>query len=275
MPGRTRRWTAVGTTMAVLGCLVACDSAAGAQLEGPDPLAPTATPPPEPQLLLTFDDQEPGSAEGREILGEGSAAVEVAVLSRNKPKTTFQPGHEGGIALRFPAYSGEAKGSFGALRVEPEVWLSPGESEFSFGADIRLDAQSSGSAIDNGDNVMQRGLFADAAQFKIQVDKHYASCVVRGADGAVVVKSKVALAAANWYRLTCHRLDKTVTLTVEQLDSTQQPAVVSKTGAIGPLELTGAEPLSIGAKTGADGEIIKSSTDQFNGWIDNITYLRT
>jgi hypothetical protein len=51
--------------------------------------------------------------------------------------------------------------------------------------------------------------------------------------------------------------------------------VVSKTGAIGPLELSGAEPLSIGAKTGADGEIIKSSTDQFNGWIDNISYLRT
>jgi hypothetical protein len=134
---------------------------------------------------------------------------------------------------------------------------------------------SNGTAIDNGDNVMQRGLYADAAQYKIQVDKHHASCVVRGGDGAVVVKSKVLLNPSKWYRLTCHRADKTVQLTVQDLDSNSQAITIEKTGPIGSLDMIGSEPLSVGAKIGDDGEIIGSSTDQFNGWLDNISYERS
>jgi len=273
MPRRMTKWGAVGATLIVLAAAPSCGTAAGAENDGA--AEATTAVPPDPQLLLTFDDPEPGSAAGREIQSEGSAAAEVALLGLNKQKATFVKGRQGSIALRMPAYSGQPGGSFSALRIEPEEYLSPRLADFTFGADIRLDAVSNGTAIDNGDNVMQRGLYADAAQYKIQVDKHHASCVVRGADGAVVVKSKLLLNPANWYRLTCHRSDKTVRLTVEDLDGNQQPEVTEKTGPIGSLDMIGSEPLSVGAKIGDDGEIIGSSTDQFNGWIDNISYERT
>jgi hypothetical protein len=274
MPRRITKWVVAGATLVALAAAPSCGSAAGAENAGAEAVG-TTTPPPDPQLLLTFDDQEPGSAAGRDIQGEGSAAAEISLLTLGKQKATFVKGHQGGIALRMPAYSGETGGSFNALRIEPEEWLSPGLSNFNFGADVRLDALSNGTAIDNGDNVMQRGLYADAAQYKIQVDKHHPSCVVRGADGAVVVKSKVLLNPSKWYRLTCFRADKTVKLTVQDLDGNQQPDVIEKTGPIGSLDMIGSEPLSVGAKIGDDGEIIGSSTDQFNGWIDNISYERT
>lgn len=263
------RSAAVAAMLVVLAGVASCSSA-----EGAAPVSATTTTPPQPQLLLTFDDQEPGPAEGREINGQGSAAVTVSVLSLNKPATTFEPGNEDGIALRFPRYTGQAAGSYGALRIEPEQWLSPGTAAFTFGADIRLDAVSGGSEIDNGDNVMQRGLFSDPAQYKIQVDKHHASCVVRGTEGSVTAKSKLELSAAKWYRLTCQRLDKTVTLTVAEVGSSEPPAVIEKIGEIGLVDFTGSEPVAIGAKIGADGQIVRSSTDQFNGAIDNITYQK-
>ncbi len=208
MPGRITQWGIVGATLVALAVVPSCGEAVGAES---DSAVATTTPPPDPQLLLTFDDQEPGSAAGRDIQGEGSAAAVISLLGLGKQTATFVKGHQGGIALRMPTYSGEATGSYSALRIEPEEWLSPGVSDFAFGVDLRLDAHSNGTAIDNGDNVMQRGLYADAAQYKIQVDKHHASCVIRGADGAVVVKSKALLNPSKWYRLTCRRTDKTVT----------------------------------------------------------------
>ena len=267
--GGTRRWAG----LAVLAVLLtsACGTAVGDP--GVDPAAATDTPP-RPQLLLTFDDQQAGPAAGKEIRSDGTAAATIDLLAVNKPVAAFEKGRDEGIALRLPAYAGTQKGSFAALRVEPEEWLSPGASEFTFGADVRLDGDSNGSEIDNGDNVLQRGLFADSAQFKIQVDKHHPSCVVRGTDGAVVVKSKLTLDPAKWYRLSCHRLDTTVTLAVTDLKAGTAPAEVSKTGPIGSLDLIGSEPLAIGAKIGEDGEIVTSSTDQFNGRIDNVSYLR-
>ncbi|TDU87105.1 laminin G domain protein [Kribbella voronezhensis] len=273
MPGSMTKWGTVGVTLVALAAVPSCGPAAGA--ENDETAAVTTTPPPDPQLLITFDDQEQGSAAGRDIIGEGSAAAEISLLSRNKQKATFVAGHQGGIALRTPPYSGESSGSFSALRIEPEEWLSPGLSDFTFGADVRLDAKSNGTAIDNGDNVMQRGLYADAAQYKIQVDKHHASCVIRGTDGAVVVKSKALLTSSKWYRLTCHRSDKTVKLTVQNLETNQPPETLEKTGPIGTLDMIGSEPLSVGAKIGEDGEIIGSSTDQFNGLLDNISYERS
>ncbi|WP_148256632.1 hypothetical protein [Kribbella flavida] len=273
MPTTTKGWTVAGTAVVALLLTAACGPGAGGEA-GVDPAAVSDTPP-QPQLLLTFDDQQPGPAAGRELHGDGAAAATIDLLSVNKPTTTFERGRDGGIALRLPAYSGTQKGSFAALRVEPEEWLSPGASEFTFGADIRLDGHSGGSTVDDGDNVLQRGLFADSAQFKIQVDKHRASCVVRGTDGAVTAKSKLALDPARWYRLACRRLDNTVTLTVADLAAGTAPAEVTKTGPIGSLDMIGSEPLAIGAKIGEDGEIIRSSTDQFNGRIDNVSYLRS
>jgi hypothetical protein len=267
------KWGAVGATLVALAVAPSCGTAVGA--ENDDSAATATATPPDPQLLITFDDQDPGSAAGRDIEGEGTAAADISLLGLNKQKATFVTGRQGGIALRTPPYSGEATGSFSALRIEPEEWLSPRLSDFTFGADIRLDPVSNGTAIDNGDNVMQRGLYADAAQYKIQVDKHHASCVVRGTDGAVVVKSKVLLNPSKWYRLTCHRADKTVQLTVQDLDANSAAITIEKTGPIGSLDMLGSEPLSVGAKIGADGEIVRSSTDQFNGWLDNISYERS
>jgi hypothetical protein len=53
--------------------------------------------------------------------------------------------------------------------------------DFRFGAAFRLDAVSQGSRADNGDNLVQRGLSGDPAQYKLQLDGRVPACRVQGA----------------------------------------------------------------------------------------------
>lgn len=228
----------------------------------------------EEYLRLTFDTQRIGTAAGQSITNDGSAAAKITLLSVNKPVSAFEPAPTGGGALTLPPYSGTATGSFAALRIEPAStdWLAVGRDEFRFGADIRLDDRTNGSVIDNGDNVMQRGLAEDPTQFKVQVDKQRASCVLRGSEGSVIVKTPEKLQHGQWYRLDCHRLDDSVTLSVTPLAAEDQTQTYVSEGSIGTLTPATPTPLAVAAKIGAEGRIVTSSTDQFNGQIDNVYF---
>ena len=225
-------------------------------------------------LWLNFDQANLGTATGQPIRNSGTALADVALVQVNNPDSHFELSQSGGLALELPDYSGVSEGSYAAVRVTPlgGDWLSPGRSNFRFGADVRLNQISIGTSIDNGNNVMQRGLWTDTMQFKLEVDDGKASCVIRGDEGRVRATSTTSLKSGTWYRLRCYRAGSQVHLTVWQLGSEDSATVTRAEGPIGSLNASASAPLSVGAKMSTYGRIVPSSTDQFNGYLDNISY---
>jgi hypothetical protein len=184
----------------------------------------------------------------------------------------------GGSALRLPAYSDSTAPPRAVLRVSNATGsdrLSPGTANFAFGATARLDAASQGTSFDNGNNLVQRGLFDDVAQYKLDLDGRYPGCTVKGDLGTVSVRIREAVSPDDWYSLMCTRTDSTLTLSVEHhhSDDATTRQVTSATGRIGAVTMISpAIPMSVGGKLNAAGTIT-SSTDQFNGLVDDV-FLR-
>ena len=51
---------------------------------------------------------------------------------------------------------------------------------------------------------LQRGLYGDPSQFKLQIDHGYPSCLVRGSSGQVSIASSAKITPDRWYRVTSH-----------------------------------------------------------------------
>jgi len=150
----------------------------------------------------------------------------------------------------------------------------PGNDDFAFGADFVLDAETGVSPTDNGDNLVQRGLFGPGPQYKVQLDGGHPSCRVSGSLGAVTVRATTAVQPGQWYRLRCRRIGDVVTLRVASF-ATAVPEVeeYSASGRTGTLSYGGnAGPLSIGGKVDADGDVLAGDSDQFNGLIDDVVF---
>jgi Laminin G domain len=150
----------------------------------------------------------------------------------------------------------------------------PGHDDFAFGADFVLDAETGVSPTDNGDNLVQRGLFGPAAQYKIQLDGGHPSCRVSGSEGAVVVRATDAVQPGQWYRVRCRRVGDVVTLrVVSSLDSVPEVRAYAAYGSTGTLSYGGnAPPFAIGGKVDAAGNVLADDSDQFNGLIDNVVF---
>jgi len=150
--------------------------------------------------------------------------------------------------------------------------LSPGTDDFTFGAEFWLNYESDGVSLDNGNNLVQRGLYADPAQYKVQVDHDHVSCRVAGSDGAVVAKSAVVVDPHTWYRTTCARSGDRLQLTVlDEAAGTLTRTTVS--GPIGSVDPGAASvPLAIGGKVTSSGTLVIGSSDQFNGLVDDVFY---
>ncbi len=202
-------------------------------------------------------------------------AVDVVALGGAASKLVYTPGVGGGHAISFPSRAAIGKERV-ALRIltltDPDP-LSPGRSDFTFGADIRIDDPSS---ADDGDNVLQRGLFSDTSQYKIQLDDHRPSCRVAGNEGEVTVKATDTLPTGQWYRIRCTREGNKVVLSVGAINEAgdaPNPTVFSDfrpTGSVAILRTS--TPLSVGGKVTATGDVVESNTDQFNGSIDNVFF---
>ncbi|MFN8194098.1 MAG: hypothetical protein U0R80_07425 [Nocardioidaceae bacterium] len=189
----------------------------------------------------------------------------------------------GNVAADYPDYDGARNGDRAVIAVSNATStdeLAPGAAAFEFGADLRLDATNQGTASDNGNNVFQRGLYGDTAQFKLQVDGNHVSCRVKGDLGAADVWSPRRLKAARWYRASCARQLVTdgdqlvLTLRPFKADGTLGTALVSRSTVtqVGNLSFDVATPLSIGGKLDPD-LTVDASADQFNGRLDN-AFLR-
>lgn len=126
--------------------------------------------------------------------------------------------------------------------------LSPGASDFAYGAVFRLNATSSGRSIDNGDNLFQRGLYEDSSQFKLQLDHGYPSCLVRGSAGQVFASSSTNVTPDKWYRATCTRVGSKVTVQVVPYGSNVTPLSAVANGSSGTLTFPSSQPAAIGGK---------------------------
>lgn len=214
------------------------------------------------------------------VSSSDSAALSSQVLTAGGGKVTAAPSRTGtgGAAMRFPAFAPAASGPRAVVEARSAGTvdvLDPGTADFTFGADILLDEQShQHGTSDNGNNVLQRGLFDSTTQYKIQIDSGKASCRVKGASGAVMVVSKATIVPGEWFGLACSRIGATVSLAVTSWDgATARTQVVSEGGATGDLTPSDRSiPLAIGAKV-HDAGTFTDSPDQFNGVIDN-PYLR-
>ncbi|MEP7089922.1 MAG: hypothetical protein ABI776_07400 [Nocardioidaceae bacterium] len=212
------------------------------------------------------------------VIGDTSSDVAVAQVDGGTASLVRGPDADLPRAVRFPEYDPDGGYPRAVVSVTPTAGtaLSPGDSDFEYGAVYRLDAVSSGRSEDNGDNVWQRGRYGDPAIFKLQLDHGYPSCLVKGSDGEVFARSRARLTPDTWYTTTCSRVGTTLTVAVRPYDD---PAAVTTsvavTGTSGTLTFAPTRPASIGGKLTSNGTSVARSADQLNGavarvWVDRL-----
>jgi hypothetical protein len=239
------------------------------------------------RLLLSFDNPSGvlGSAQ-TSFTSTGTASVRITVASVHGGVVTSQESRAGqGDAVAFPTFNSTRSAPRAVIRVSssgPSDDLSPGSADFSWGADFEMSAgvtasKSSGSH-DNGDNLVQRGLFTET-QYKLQLDGDQPSCRLRGSTGsagAVTVQAPVVVRPGSWYGATCWRSGSTLGVSVVLYDSAGQVSRAwnaSRTSSVGFGQVTYSSssiPLSVGGKLADTGAIATSASDQFNGSVDNV-----
>jgi hypothetical protein len=264
---RHRRWLASLTPLVLL---VGCTTTA---IGSPTPSAPAkvlvAPKTSTKAVLLAFD--------GKNLVPTKLAAskplVTVETLSAGSAKAVYGSGaSSAGIVM--PSHSATSSGQRLILAIRPTSAadpLSPGAKNVEFGADVRLDATSSGSPNDNGDNVLQRGLFADFSQIKLQVDKRTPSCTVKSGSTRLFVKSTTKV-GTGWHRIRCGYRSGKLTVSVASISGTtvSTASVNSISGTVKPLSFNAKTPVTVGGKIGTNGKVVIKNSDQFNGALDNV-----
>lgn len=207
----------------------------------------------------------------------GSATVDVNVVTLGSGLVKTVPGLADVASFGLPRFVDSSTPPRAVLRVTNAGRsddLAPDAKDFTFGADFSLDRVSTGSSVDNGDNVIQRGMFGDRSQYKIDADGGKISCRIKGSDGVVSVKSSVRAEPGLWYRAECSRMGERVVLSVREYLSSGESRLYrdSARGKTGSLTWSNtAVPLAVGGKLNANGSIVSRNTDQFNGSVNRAT----
>jgi hypothetical protein len=207
----------------------------------------------------------------------GQAKVSATVVSAQRGHLAWEKGRPGQTgALSTPAFHPIGPRAVLRIMARHDNPLSPGFKDFGFGADVQMDAGPTTSkqagSTDNGDNVVQRGLFGGVGQYKLQVDDRVPSCRVRGAAGTVLVRSDVRLVPRVWYHLSCKRSGRQVTLMMAKYPWGGKAPVWRRwvgSGPTGSVRAPAQVPLSVGGKLTDVGGLAEQ-VDQFNGRIDNV-----
>ncbi len=231
-----------------------------------------------PEVALRVTEAPPFNGHYRTFDNSGTAAVRVSVVSLNGGVLTARAQRGGGgHSIRTPRFNpntGAPRAVVKILNATATDALNPRTNPFTFGADFTLDGLSSSTArgsVDNGDNLMQRGLFNDSSQYKLELDDNVAACRIGGAQGAVEVSSSVRMQADRWYRARCKRLSGSISISVTfwRANGSAHTVTDTRAGRTGDMTPDRASwPLSVGGKLEAAGAV-SSATDQFNGRIDN------
>lgn len=229
---------------------------------------------PADSLTLTADGVLGGIVSGvGQLSAAGDTAVDVEVVDVDggRVRTVAGPGLSLPLALQFPTYGDSSTYPRAVVSVTPTSGqaLSPGSSDFEYGAVFRLDATSSGDTVDNGDNLFQRGLFNEDSLYKLQLDNGRPACMVRGSAGRVKARLDSTITPDRWYRATCSRVGNRVSLAVTPYAGGETDRSDSS-GEIGSLRFPASRPASIGGKLDASGGMIQRASDQFNGAVAQV-----
>ncbi|MFT4081940.1 MAG: hypothetical protein QM638_05095 [Nocardioides sp.] len=263
MASRTRRGLKLST--AALAGLMLAGCGLGKTEEPPtatEPVtpSPTAEPSKGQAVLIGVRDGAPVQ------LGDGDVKVSVLTLDGGGLERAKTP--DGTAGFTFPQYMGTGAYPRAVIMVRnagDDDALNPGERAFTWGADFKVAAKSAGRTEDNGDNLIQRGLYSQSSEYKAELDLDRPACVVHGDEGLVTIRGD-AVEPGTWYHMECHRDGYELTVTSWPLD---QPALKSSRSDYGPTgDVTPAHadvPLTIGGKITSNDTIYRSSTDQFNG----------
>lgn len=233
-----------------------------------------ATPAAGNALFLDFNG---GTGARPDLSSSGTARVTASITSAGGG-TVVAERHGQGRAARFEPFDPSTPTELAVVVIEPagdRDPFAPRERSFTFGATFALDARSQGSRVDNGNNLVQRGLAGDGSQYKLQIDSGRLSCRVAGSAGAVHVTASTELRTERWHRARCSRANGSVTLVLVEL-TPDGPVrrTWSRSGAIGTLAFNKLPPLSVGGKVDSNGELIAASSDQMNGRVDNVFFRR-
>lgn len=266
--------TAASLSAAVTTTAVGTEDAAGRAAAA----APTTV------LRLTFDAADytgevprfPNSGDSR--LAVTMSALDGGRLAQGRARVSPRTNK----AVRTPRHDAGVEAPRAVIRVVDRRGaddLDPGGGRLVFGADFSLDRDSEAhddGSTDNGNNLVQRGLFNQVSQYKIQVDGAVVSCRIKGRAGTALIASTVHIVPERWYRARCQRQASLVTLALTWWKADGTPvrslsAVSTRTGRLSPASPN--VPFSIGGKLNNTGEVL-ADADQFNGRIDNVV-LRT
>jgi hypothetical protein len=259
--------------LAVFGALTGCGDSgdSSAHDESKPPTAtdlPSGLPKDAALLLEPYDG-------GTRFAQLGSADVTVSWSRIDAGRAEPISGPEGTHALDMPDFTTASRYPRAALVVRNATdtdHLSPGSHDFMWGADFQLDEVSTAHpGPDNGDNLLQRGLWGQAAEYKAEVDLRRASCAVHGAEGTLLVRARMNTEPGKWYRMRCFRAADSLTVSVSELgvDGWGPEVEARVNGPVGSVDYPASMPVSIGGKIAPNGKLIQSATDQFNGWIAN------
>lgn len=211
-------------------------------------------------------------AEPSHLVQRGTAPVRIDLVSLQGGAAETVDGPLGVPAIELPPFTRAALYPRAVFRVVSvgDDQLSPGLQPLVWGADFMLDARSRAkTGVDNGDNLVQRGLSDQAALYKAELDRDRAGCTVIGTAGELRVTTREQAQPGIWYRLRCRRVDNTLSVSLQPLEAREPatPYTAIAKGPIGAIVMKRGIPLSIGGKLKPDGSIFRSATDQFNGRI--------
>ncbi|MQW74770.1 hypothetical protein GHK92_02690 [Nocardioides sp. dk4132] len=202
----------------------------------------------------------------------GSADVAVKTLSVDGGRVTPRGASPGaGPAMRLPAFSPDPgpypRAVLAVTPAGPRDLLEPGTRPFAWGADFRVDSDTGTSAVDNGDNLVQRGLSNDPGFFKAELDQRRPGCTVTGSEDTLVVHASERVVAGRWYHLRCELTPGELAVYVTELPADDTPRSFAShiSGFVGDVRFEDRTPLTVGGKVGLDGKPLPHATDQFNG----------
>ena len=134
----------------------------------------------------------------------------------------------------------------------------------------------------DGDNIFQRGLSGDPAQWKLSADGHKAQCFIKTTGMTTPLATPPLTVGSGWYRAVCRRANgaaaghATLTMTLRKWNGSAWVAVAGSPttapgNAYGALDFPAALPVSVGGKLRSNDPLeLTTSPDQFNGIVDNV-----
>ena len=230
------------------------------------------------RITVRFDAQSVGNPVNPVNEGSVGDYTNIEVMSINGGEIIGAPGVTGnGSAGEYPAHSIGPDSPRAVIKITNLAnsnlhLLNPAERDFWFGADVNLDTvNATPGSNDDGNNVIQRGLYNETSQFKIEVDRLRPSCRIKGSLDDIRLEGN-PITPEETYRIRCERIGATIRLMVWPVnaDGSLGSAVTNTAQVIdvGPLVFDRGIPMSIGGKLNNNGTV-NASTDQFNGTIDN------